>query len=92
MVMLAEPLAKALAAARAAQLAEGCAATRTIHLSPAGVPLTHAKVAELAAAANECGYVLLAGRYEGIDECCLRVVDEEPWLAISRFPAENCRR
>jgi tRNA (guanine37-N1)-methyltransferase len=43
MVMLAEPLAKALAAARAAQLAEGCAATRTIHLSPAGVPLTHGK-------------------------------------------------
>jgi tRNA (guanine37-N1)-methyltransferase len=84
MVMLAEPLAKALAAARAAQLAEGCAATRTIHLSPAGVPLTHAKVAELAAAANECGYVLLAGRYEGIDERLLACeVDEE--IAVGDF-------
>ena len=32
MVMLAEPLAKALAAARAAQRADGCEATRTLHL------------------------------------------------------------
>jgi tRNA (guanine37-N1)-methyltransferase len=77
MVMLAEPLVKALAAARAAQSADGCAGTRTICLSPAGVPLTHRKVAELAAAA-QFGYVLLAGRYEGIDERLLaREVDEE---------------
>src|SRR5262245_40101552 len=41
MVMLAEPLAKALAAARAAQRAEGCKATRTLYLSPAGAPLAH---------------------------------------------------
>jgi tRNA (guanine37-N1)-methyltransferase len=84
MVMLAEPLAKALAAARGAQRSEGLAATRTIHLSPSGMPLTHRRVAELAAAAEETGYLLLAGRYEGIDERLVgREVDEE--IAIGDF-------
>src|SRR5512138_2931975 len=45
MVMLAEPLAKAAAAARAAQRAAGYAATRTIHMTPAGTQLAHSRVA-----------------------------------------------
>jgi tRNA (guanine37-N1)-methyltransferase len=78
MVMLGEPLAQALAAARQAQRAQGLATTRTIYLSPAGAPLTHARVAGLAAAADATGYVLLAGRYEGIDERFLaREIDDE---------------
>ena len=68
MVMLAEPLASALAAARSAQRAAGCAATRTLYLSPAGTPLSHRRVAELAAEGDATGLVLLAGRYEGIDQ------------------------
>lgn len=84
MVMLAEPLAKALAAARAAQRADGSEASWTIYLSPAGVPLRHPRVVELAGAADRTGYVLLAGRYEGIDERLLvREVDEE--IAIGDF-------
>ena len=84
MVMLAEPLAKALTAARAAQRAEGCKATRTLYLSPAGTPLVHGRVAELAAAADETAYVLLAGRYEGVDERLLdSEVDEE--VAVGDF-------
>lgn len=84
MVMLAEPLTKALAAARAAQKADGCKATRTLHLSPAGQPLVHSRVAELAGESEETGYVLLAGRYEGIDERLIeREVDEE--IAIGDF-------
>ena len=84
MVMLAEPLAQAVAAARAAQREAGYAATRTIHLSPAGAPLTHRRVAELAAAADVTAYVLVAGRYEGIDERFVaREVDEE--IAIGEF-------
>jgi tRNA (guanine37-N1)-methyltransferase len=84
MVMLADPLALALAAARRAQRAGGVPATRTIYLSPAGAPQTHRRVAELAAAADGTGYVLLAGRYEGIDERLLaREVDEE--IAIGDF-------
>src|SRR5258705_965536 len=47
MVMLAEPLVNTLAAARAAQRADGCKATRTLYLSPAGAPLVHKRVAEL---------------------------------------------
>jgi tRNA (guanine37-N1)-methyltransferase len=84
MVMLGEPLAKALAAAREAQRAAGCAATRTIYLSPAGTALTHRRVAELAAAGESTGYVLLAGRYEGVDERLLaREVDDE--IAVGDF-------
>jgi tRNA (guanine37-N1)-methyltransferase len=83
MVMLAEPLAKAVAAARSAQRAAGYAVTRTIHLSPSGVPLTHQRVAELAAA-ESAAYVLVAGRYEGVDERFIaREVDEE--IAIGDF-------
>ena len=67
MVMLAEPLSQAIAAARSAQAAAGVAATRVIYMSPAGVPLTHERVLALALQ-KDAGYILLAGRYEGIDE------------------------
>jgi tRNA (guanine37-N1)-methyltransferase len=83
MVMLAEPLAAALATARATQRDAGCSGSTVIHLTPAGRPLTHARVMELAAA-RDSGYVLLAGRYEGIDERLIaREVDEE--IAIGDF-------
>ena len=83
MVMLAAPLAQALAAARSAQRTEGCKATRTLYLSPAGAPLVHRRVVQLAAA-DETAYVLLAGRYEGIDERLLAAeVDEE--IAVGDF-------
>lgn len=83
MVMLAEPLAAALGAARDAQRDAGCNPSTVIHLSPAGRPLTHARVMQLATA-HDAGYVLLAGRYEGIDERLIaREVDEE--IAIGDF-------
>jgi tRNA (guanine37-N1)-methyltransferase len=84
MVMLGEPLGKALAMAREAQRAAGYAGSKTLYMSPAGVPLTHARVVALAAAADSTAYVLIAGRYEGIDERWLAVeVDEE--IAIGDF-------
>ena len=71
MVMLAEPLAKAIAEAKA--VAAGTA--RVIHLSPQGRPLDHGRVVSLAA---EQQLVLLCGRYEGVDERLIsRCVDEE---------------
>jgi len=83
MVMLAEPLAQALAAARSAQGQAGVAVPRTIHLTPAGAPLTHEKVMQLARA-DDAGYVLLAGRYEGVDERLIaREADDE--IAIGQF-------
>ncbi len=65
MVMLAEPLDLALIAAKAALAREGVGAPRLIYLSPQGRRLDQALVEELAQAP---GLVLLAGRYEGIDE------------------------
>ena len=83
MVMLPGPLAQAIGAAKAAQRQAATDGSRVIHLTPAGTPLTHARVAALAAEAN-AGYVLLAGRYEGIDERLIaREVDEE--IAIGDF-------
>lgn len=82
MVMMAQPLAKAIGAARAAQRSHGCASTRTIYLSPAGAPLTHDRIVALARDTG-AGYVLLAGRYEGVDERLLASVDDE--IAIGDF-------
>jgi tRNA (guanine37-N1)-methyltransferase len=71
MVMLAEPLAACLAAAKAADPAPAS----VIHLSPQGRRLTQAGVRELAARPR---LVLLCGRYEGLDERFVgREVDEE---------------
>jgi tRNA (guanine37-N1)-methyltransferase len=77
MVMLAEPLALAVAQARSAQIAAGCAPTRVIALTPTGTPLTDRRVRELAARTSS-GIVLVCGRYEGIDQRFLDTcVDEE---------------
>jgi tRNA (guanine37-N1)-methyltransferase len=76
MVMLAEPLEKAISAAKAAQAASGRAKSHVIHLSPQGRRLTHEVVKELLALDE--GLILLASRYEGVDERLLRQqVDEE---------------
>ncbi|WP_126445999.1 tRNA (guanosine(37)-N1)-methyltransferase TrmD [Sulfuricystis multivorans] len=71
MVMRAEPLEKAIGAAKAARGGTG----KVIYLSPQGQPLTHARVKSLA---GSDGAILLCGRYEGIDERVIaRCVDEE---------------
>jgi len=69
MVMLAEPLEKALDAAQAAGGGE------VIYLSPQGKRLDHRKVIELS---QRRAVTFLCGRYEGIDERLIaRRVDEE---------------
>ena len=83
MVMLPGPLTLAIRAARAAQRDAGVARSRVLHFTPAGAPLTHERVVALATAAD-AGYVLVAGRYEGIDERVVESdVDEE--IAIGDF-------
>jgi len=75
MVMMVEPLAKAMAALRADQVALGHARTPVILFSPAGRPLTQARVQQLA---EGPGAVLVCGRYEGIDQRFIDAhVDEE---------------
>lgn len=71
MLMLVEPLERALAAAQAAR----AELATVIHFSPAGERLTQALVRELAAGP---GAVLVCGRYEGIDQRFIaRHVDRE---------------
>lgn len=65
MVMLAEPLDLALTAVKTTLLREGVHRPRLLHLSPQGRRLDQDLVLELA---REPALVLLAGRYEGIDE------------------------
>lgn len=77
MVMMAEPLDKALAAARQRQMSAGVDKPRVVHLTPQGRLLDHALVAELA---REPGLVLLAGRYEGVDE---RLIDRQTIEEVS---------
>ena len=77
MVMLAEPLEKALQAARDRQLQQTGQRPKVVYLSPQGQPLTHSLVMQLKA---EPGLVLLAGRYEGIDE---RVIQRQVDLEVS---------
>ena len=76
MVMLVEPLTKALGAIQADQAAQGLPAPLPVILfSPAGKPLTQARVQSLA---QSPGAVLLCGRYEGIDQRFIDAhVDEE---------------
>lgn len=70
MVLMVEPTRAALRAAKA-RLPQG---SRTVYLGAEGTPLTQAKVAQLA---QLPGLLLLAGRYEGVDERLLTTeVDE----------------
>jgi tRNA (guanine37-N1)-methyltransferase len=69
MVMLAEPLERALDAVKVS------GGGKTIYLSPQGKKLDHRRVMELK---EERALTLLCGRYEGVDERLLeRRVDEE---------------
>jgi len=71
MLMKIDPLRQAIAAARKSVAAEA----RVIYLSPQGRRLDHARVLELARAP---ALILIAGRYEGVDERLLESdVDEE---------------
>ncbi len=75
MVMLAEPMEKCIAAAKQRQRDAGVAVPKVILMSPQGERLTEALVQELS---NEEGLVLIAGRYEGVDERLVqRSVDRE---------------
>ena len=75
MVMLAEPLEKALDAAQAA------GGGKVIFLSPQGRKLDHEKVMELA---GRQAVTLLCGRYEGVDERLIRRRVEEE-LSLGDF-------
>jgi tRNA (guanine37-N1)-methyltransferase len=71
MLMKVEPLAQAIAEARA----KAGAGSRVIYLSPQGQCFDHARAVQLAQSES---LVLVAGRYEGVDERLIQAeVDEE---------------
>lgn len=71
MVMQYEPLARAHETARQAN-----PKARTIALTPQGIPFTQALAQETA---EESGLILIAGRYEGIDERFLQQRADAEW-------------
>lgn len=70
MVMLAEPLSQAIRAASEAQNGD----VPVVYVSPQGKLIDHELIIS---ASKRPGLILLAGRYEGIDERVLQEVDEE---------------
>jgi len=72
MVMKVQPVRDALRRARAATEPAG----KTLYLSPQGRPLTQNGARELA---GEPRLILLAGRYEGIDERLIAAEVDEEW-------------
>lgn len=72
MVMMMPPLITAIRDARKAMSGK----TRVIHLTPQGRRLEQAGVMELA---RHDGLILLAGRYEGIDERVIEAEVDEEW-------------
>jgi len=75
MVMMAEPLQAAIDAARGRQREAGVERPHVVLMSPQGERLDEKLVNELAA---EDGLVVIAGRYEGVDERVIgRSVDRE---------------
>ncbi|MCC7547178.1 MAG: tRNA (guanosine(37)-N1)-methyltransferase TrmD [Burkholderiales bacterium] len=75
MVMMPEPLEKALKAARQRQKSCGVHRSKVIYFSPQGMVLTHDR---LSALLEEDGLIMLCGRYEGVDERLIqRQVDME---------------
>src|SRR5262249_24375867 len=69
MVMKPEPLLAAIA-----QAPPPGAPAHRIRLTPAGAPLTQARVRDVAALPH---LVLVCGRYEGIDECVIELAIDE---------------
>lgn len=75
MVMMAEPLDKAITDARARQGKSRIGKTSVIYLSPQGKQLDHKKILQISGSG---GVILLCGRYEGVDERLIESqVDEE---------------
>lgn len=75
MVMKVEPLRATIDAAKAAAAAAGCD-SRVAYLSPQGRRLTQADMRHIASAP---GWILLAGRYEGVDERLIEACVDEEW-------------
>ena len=75
MVMMVEPLRAAIGEARQWLHSEGCA-SKVVYLSPQGQVFNQTAVEQLSAVD---GLILLAGRYEGVDERLIALEVDEEW-------------
>jgi len=75
MVMMAEPLAKAIRRAQA-ECQSSNRSAKVIYLSPQGKPLKHADVVKFA---DDQALILIAGRYEGVDQRVIDQLIDEEW-------------
>ena len=74
MLMMADPLVKSIEAAKKRQSELGIKNTKVIHMTPRGRLLSHGEVKRLVTCE---GLVIIASRYEGIDERVNDWIDEE---------------
>lgn len=75
MVMMAEPLAKAIQYAKSLAQAHGCQHAPVVYMSPQGQTLNEPAVQQFI---EYDGLIVLCGRYEGVDERLIqRYVDQE---------------
>tara|TARA_B100001559_G_C16472222_1_gene609546 strand:- start:468 stop:1247 length:780 start_codon:yes stop_codon:yes gene_type:complete len=74
MLMMAEPLVESIQAAKKRQRKIGVTRSKVIHMTPRGRLLSHNKVKKLLSLR---GLVIIASRYEGIDERVNDWIDEE---------------
>ena len=77
MLMKVEPLAKAIMAAREATEEVAGRAAKVVYLSPQGQQLNQQLVVNTAEQKNDL--ILIAGRYEGIDERLIESLIDEEW-------------
>ncbi|MEM7359245.1 MAG: tRNA (guanosine(37)-N1)-methyltransferase TrmD [Pseudomonadota bacterium] len=76
MVMTPGPLARTIEAAKQASADKTGVMPKVVYLSPQGQKFDHARASELA---RQPSVVLLAGRYEGIDERVLEQYVDDEW-------------
>ena len=74
MLMMVEPIVKSIQAARVRQVKQGLTNGKVIHMTPRGKPLDDKLVKDLV---KETNLILIASRYEGIDERINPWIDDE---------------
>jgi tRNA (guanine37-N1)-methyltransferase len=78
MVLMAEPLARCLAAVRAERADAGALSAPVVLFSPVGERIAHPLI-EREAAPGQPGAILLCGRYEGLDQRFIDAEVDQQW-------------
>ena len=76
MVMMAEPLAKAIHHAKELAVQAGCVQVPVVYMSPQGKTLNEAAVQQFV---EYDGLIVLCGRYEGVDERLIQQYVDQEW-------------